>query len=65
MNTLRGHMQWEELDLFRRVDEMIRLGHDMFDTANFSHAADPVFGAEAEEDFGRLVDCIRDEATAP
>jgi len=65
VNTLRGHMQWEELDLFRRVDEMIRLGHDMFDTANFVHQADPVFGPEAEENFARLVDCIRNEAAAP
>jgi len=65
VNTLRGHMQWEELDLFRRVDEMIRMGHDMFDSANFTHQADPVFGPEAEENFGRLVDCIRAEAAAP
>ena len=62
VNTLRGHMQWEELDLFRRVDEMIRLGHDMFDTANLVHQADPVFGPEAEENFGRLIKCIRAEA---
>ena len=62
VNTLRGHMQWEELDLFRRVDEMIRMGHDMFDTANLVHQADPVFGPEVEENFGRLVDCIREEA---
>ena len=62
VNTLRGHMQWEELDLFRRVDEMIRMGHDVFDTANLVHQADPVFGPEVEENFGRLVDCIREEA---
>ena len=23
VNTLRGHMQWEELDLVRRVEEMV------------------------------------------
>mgnify|MGYP001819756596 FL=1 len=62
VNTLRGHMQWEELDLFRRVDEMIRMGHDVFDTANLVHQADPVFGPEVEENFGRLVDSIREEA---
>jgi hemerythrin-like domain-containing protein len=64
VNTLRGHMQWEELDLFRRVDEMIRLGHDMFDPENYAHISDPVFGRETEEDFGRLVDCIREEASS-
>jgi hemerythrin-like domain-containing protein len=62
VNTLRGHMQWEELDLFRRVDEMIRTGHVMFDTSNLVHQADPVFGPEAEENFGRLIRCIRAEA---
>ncbi|MDH4074171.1 MAG: hemerythrin domain-containing protein, partial [Gammaproteobacteria bacterium] len=62
VNTMRGHMQWEELDLFRRVDEMIRLGHDFFDAANFPYEADPVFGPETEEDFGRLVAHIREEA---
>jgi hemerythrin-like domain-containing protein len=64
VNTLRGHMQWEELDLFRRVDEMIRLGHDMFDPENYVNVSDPVFGMETEEDFGRLVECIRAEAAA-
>jgi hemerythrin-like domain-containing protein len=28
VNTLRGHMQWEELDLFRRVEEMVAEGHE-------------------------------------
>ena len=26
VNTLRGHIQWEELDLFRRVEEMVAEG---------------------------------------
>ena len=64
VNTLRGHMQWEELDLFRRVDEMIRMGHDVLDAANLVHTSDPVFGPEVEENFGRLVACIREEAAA-
>ena len=49
-------------EISRRVDEMIRMGHDMFDSANLVHQADPVFGPEVEENFGRLVDCIREEA---
>ena len=62
VNTLRGHMQWEELDLFRRVDEMIRMGHDVIKSENLVHTADPVFGPEVEENFGRLVECVREEA---
>lgn len=64
VNTLRGHMQWEELDLFRRVDEMIRQGHKILDAANLTHHADPVFGPEVEEDFGRLVKSIRQYSAA-
>jgi len=64
VNTLRGHMQWEELDLFRRVDEMIKEGHDAFDTANFTHMSDPVFGPEVEQNFDRLVVSIQQIATA-
>ena len=60
VNTLRGHMQWEELDLFRRVDEMIAQGHDEFDTANFSNDVDPVFGPEVETNFGKLVSSIQE-----
>ncbi len=60
VNTLRGHMQWEELDLFRRVDEMISEGHELIDTANFSQTTDPVFGPEVEENFARLVGNIRE-----
>ena len=64
VNTLRGHMQWEELDLFRRVDEMIRRGHDTLDTAEFSHRPDPVFGSEAESGFARLVKSVEDYAAS-
>ncbi len=59
VNTLRGHMQWEELDLFRRVDEMISEGHISFDSATFAHNHDPVFGPEVEQNFGRLLSSIR------
>ncbi len=64
VNTLRGHMQWEELDLFRRVDEMIAEGHDQFDTANFTHNSDPVFGPEVERNFGKLVSSIQEISAA-
>lgn len=54
VNTLRSHMQWEELDLFRRVEEMIAEGHNVIDTAIFPQTDDPVFGEEVEESFRRL-----------
>ncbi len=60
VNTMRGHMQWEELDLFRRVDEMIAEGHERFNTANFTRYSDPVFGPEVEQNFGRLVSSIQE-----
>jgi len=64
VNTLRGHMQWEELDLFRRVDEMIRQGHVTLDSANFTHQSDPVFGPEVEQNFGRLVKSVQEYSAA-
>ncbi len=66
VTTLRGHMQWEESDLFRRVDEMIADGHRCLDTAVFMHECDPVFGPMVEKRFEDLlarVRCCVDEAT--
>ena len=58
VNTLRGHMQWEELDLFRRIEEMVAEGHGLIDATRTWGFADPVFGPEVEEKFGRLVTAI-------
>lgn len=58
VNALRKHMRWEEQDLFRRVEIMIRDGHDMVDTAVFVQMTDPVFGKRVEKVFARLYDCI-------
>jgi hemerythrin-like domain-containing protein len=63
VNTLRGHMQWEELDLFRRVEEMVREGHALIEAATLMPSADPVFGPEVEENFGRLFESVRDRLT--
>jgi hemerythrin-like domain-containing protein len=62
VNTLRGHMQWEELDLFRRIDAMIREGHEELESANFAHEADPLFGPEVEHNFGRLAESIEQQS---
>jgi hemerythrin-like domain-containing protein len=59
-NTLRSHMQWEELDLFHRVEEMIAEGHNFIDPANLPHSSDPVFGADVEKTFARLFKSVAD-----
>jgi hemerythrin-like domain-containing protein len=60
VNTLRGHIQWEELDLFRRVEEMVEEGHELFEAATFLQTSDPVFGPEVEANFSRLFDSVRE-----
>ena len=60
VNTLRGHMQWEELDLFRRVEKMIEQGHKLIEAATYVQGCDPVFGPEVEQQFENLVKSIRD-----
>lgn len=60
VNTLRGHMQWEELDLFRRIEEMVAEGHDILESATFLQTSDPVFGPEVETNFSRLFDNLQE-----
>ena len=59
VELLRGHMQWEELDLFRRVEEMIAGGHKLIEAATYLQGCDPVFGPEVERKFENLVESIR------
>ena len=54
-DTLRGHMKWEERDLFRRLDRMIRDGHDVVDEAIFVERDDPLFGPHVEQAYARLL----------
>ena len=63
VNTLRGHMQWEELDLFRRIEEMVAEGHELIEAATFLQASDPVFGPEVETNFSRLFDSLQERMT--
>jgi len=60
VNTLRGHMQWEELDLFRRVEEMIAEGHELLEAATFLQTSDPVFGKQVEAKFSRLYESVQE-----
>lgn len=64
VNSLRGHMQWEELDLFRRVEEMVAEGHEFIEAATYSQKADPVFGPEVEEKFARLFESVQERIAA-
>jgi hemerythrin-like domain-containing protein len=57
-DTLRGHMKWEERDLFRRLDQMIRDGHDVVDEAIFVERDDPLFGPHVEQAYARLLDSL-------
>jgi len=59
VNTLRSHMQWEELDLFRRCEEMASDGHTVVPASGFVDSADPVFGQRVEDRFARLLENIR------
>ena len=60
VNTLRGHMQWEELDLFRRADEMIAEGHPVLTRLEYVRVGDPVFDARIEQRFRRLFAALED-----
>ncbi len=60
VNTLRGHMQWEELDLFQRIEEMIRGGHRELGAASVSFRSDPLFGPKVEARFSHLVESVRE-----
>lgn len=55
VNSLRSHMQWEELDLFRRCEEMSSEGHTLISDSSFVDSPDPLFGGEVQSEFARLV----------
>jgi hemerythrin-like domain-containing protein len=54
IESLRAHMNWEESDLFRRLDKMLADGHGVLETATFVNRHDPLFGAAVEERFRAL-----------
>ena len=58
VNTLRSHMQWEELDLFRRALVMARDGHRYLTFEDFD-LDDPLFGARVTAPFAALHERIR------
>ena len=58
VNTLRSHMQWEELDLFRRALSMARDGHRFLTNEQYD-ADDPLFGSKVAKPFEALFQRIR------
>lgn len=64
VKRLRDHMRWEERDLFIRVEEMVHDGHQSIVDSQLHDKADPVFGPEVEERFGKLFDSIQQTLNA-
>ena len=60
VNNLRSHMQWEELDLFKRIEEMAAGGHTRVPASGFEDSSDPLFGQRVEARFSRLLTSIQD-----
>lgn len=58
VNSLRSHMQWEELDLFRRCRRMADDGHAVLSFAT-RFGDDPLFGHDVESTYSRLFSRIR------
>jgi len=61
VQRLKDHMQWEEDDLFKRVDEMIGEDGQAFDVEKYQHIKDPVFELEIESVFGRLTASLKSD----
>ena len=55
---LREHMQWEEEDLFSRIDLMLDAEPYKVDISSIEHIKDPVFELEIEAGFRRLLDSL-------
>ena len=58
IDALRKHMNWEESDLFRRIDKMIADGHTEIDASIIVHRHDPLFGPQVEERFKPVLESI-------
>lgn len=58
VGSLRAHMRWEESDLFRRLDRMVKDGHDVIRVSTIVDHRDPLFGATLEARFQSLYNAI-------
>ena len=59
VGQLRRHMNWEEEDLFTRIDTMIGEDPHAVDVDAFLQIKDPVFELEVEAGFRRLIDSLK------
>jgi len=55
VKRLRIHIQWEEEDLFVRIDKMLDAEPQKVDVSEYEHIKDPVFELEIEAGFRRLI----------
>ncbi len=58
VNTQRSHMQWEEIDLFRRCRELIARD-EMLAVPDANDSLDPLFGGVTERRFERLYGALK------
>ncbi|MDJ0710857.1 MAG: hemerythrin domain-containing protein [Woeseiaceae bacterium] len=58
IRRLRGHMLWEEDDLFPRIDRMLDAEPQKVDVSEWQHIKDPVFELEIEAGFRRLMQSL-------
>ena len=60
VERLRRHIDWEEGDLFKRAEQLVKDENALF--LNISHLdkLDPVFGPEREHSFANLLENIKD-----
>ena len=59
VTRLRNHMQWEEDDLFRRIDRMCDEQTVAVDLTGFDGVSDPLFEARISSGFERLLSAIQ------
>jgi hemerythrin-like domain-containing protein len=59
VQRLRNHMQWEEADLFPRIDRMLESKSQPLDLTEFRSMRDPVFGASSQAGFRRLMESLK------
>jgi hemerythrin-like domain-containing protein len=59
VNAQRSHMQWEDIDLFRRCTELAAQGHRFPLDFEAGEGADPLFGDSREKEYQRVLSRIR------
>ena len=59
VDRLRRHMNWEEGDLFKRIDSMLDDQDRAVDVSQFEHSKDPIFDLEIESGFQRLMSSLQ------